>query len=59
MIDIRIPRKELNRDFLYKLDAVCGEFDLQACVTIIETIPVPIEHITLKGALVVGEEKNE
>jgi hypothetical protein len=58
MIKIKIPRKELNREFIYRLDDVCKEFNLQACVIITEVIPVPFEQITVKGELVVGEENN-
>jgi hypothetical protein len=54
MIDIRIPRKELNWDFVYKLDAVCKELGIRACVTTVETIPMPIEQVIVKGELAVG-----
>jgi hypothetical protein len=59
VIEIRIPRKELNRNFVYKLDNLCKEFDVQARVIIIDVIPVPLEQITVKGEVVVREENNE
>jgi hypothetical protein len=58
MIDIRIPRKELNWDFVHKLDGICTELGLQACVTTVDIIPVPIEQVGIKGELVVGEEND-
>jgi hypothetical protein len=59
MIEIKIPKKELSWDFVHKLDDVCKEFNLQACVIITEVIPVPFEQVTVKGELVVGEENND
>jgi hypothetical protein len=56
MIDIRIPRKELNWEFVYKLDGVCKELGLQACVTTVDIIAVPIEQVTFKGEFIVEDE---
>jgi hypothetical protein len=57
MIEIRIPRDKLDRNFIYKLDGICDEFSLQAHITVIDTLPLPVDHITIEGKWVV-EEKN-
>lgn len=53
MITINVPRKEFTWDLLYALEDVFKKMDLRGCMTITETMPVPIQQITVEGALVV------
>jgi hypothetical protein len=56
VIEIRIPRKELKTEFIYKLDCICNELSVQACVTVVDVIPMHLGHITVKGELIIEEE---
>jgi hypothetical protein len=55
MIKIRIPRKELNTEFIHRLDVICGELNLDAHVTVADVLPVPVLNIAVDGELA-GEE---
>jgi hypothetical protein len=58
MIEIEIPRKEFRAEFIYKLDLLCGELNLQAHVTVIDILQMPDMNITVEGKVTDVEESH-
>jgi hypothetical protein len=59
MIEIRIPRKEVNSEFIRTIDRLCGELNLQVHVTVIDVLQIPVMNITIEGKLTDVEDNHD
>jgi hypothetical protein len=51
MIEIKIPREEVNAVFIHTIGRLCGEFGLQVHVTITDVLQVPVMNISVESRL--------